>query len=156
MKRVVKIVLIVAAVSASIAQLVRPDLSNPPVVPEQTLAAGTAVPPELAAILQRSCNDCHSNATTYPWYSQITPVSWWLKSHVEQGREHLNLSVWNTYDTRRKVRKLEEICEQVEAREMPLPSYTWAHRDAPLSDAEIKTLCDWTRAEQEHLEPQPR
>ena len=145
MKRVIKIVLIVAVAIAVIAQFIRPDLSNPPVVPEQTLAASTAVPGDVSSILRRSCSDCHTNSTSYPWYSQITPISWWLKDHVEHGREHLNFSVWNTYDTRRKVRRLEEVCEQVESREMPLPSYTWAHRDAPLSDGEVKTLCEWSR-----------
>jgi hypothetical protein len=153
LKRLIKIVLIVAVALAVIAQFIRPDLSNPPIVAQQTLEASTAVPAEVGSILQRSCNDCHTNATTYPWYSRITPVSWWLKDHIDHGREELNFSVWNTYETKRKVRKLEELCEQVETREMPLPSYTWAHRDAPLSDEEIRTLCDWSKAEQNRLEP---
>ena len=153
MKRLIKIVLIVVVALTVIAQFIRPDLSNPPIVAQQTLEASTAVPAEVGSILQRSCNDCHTNATTYPWYSRITPVSWWLKDHVDHGREELNFSVWNTYETRRKVRKLEELCEQVETREMPLPSYTWAHRDAPLSDDEIRTLCEWSKAERNRLEP---
>ena len=153
MKRLIKIVLIVAVALAAIAQFIRPDLSNPPIVAQQTLEASTAVPAEVGSILQRSCNDCHTNATTYPWYSRITPVSWWLKDHIDHGREELNFSIWNTYETRRKVRKLEELCEQVETREMPLPSYTWAHRDAPLSDDEIRTLCEWSKAERNRLEP---
>jgi len=151
MKRGLKIALISVVVIAAIAQLIRPDLTNPAIVAEQKLEASTTVPPDVAVILERSCNDCHSNTTSYPWYSQITPVSWWLKNHVEHGREHLNFSIWNTYETRRKVRKLEDVCEQVESREMPLPSYTWSHRDAALSDGEIKTLCDWSKAEQDRL-----
>lgn len=59
----------------------------------------------------------------------------------------MNFSVWNTYDARRKKRKLEEICEQIEARAMPLPSYLWIHRDAAMSEEEIKILCDWTKTE---------
>ena len=155
MKRLVKVVLIVVVALAAIAQFIRPDLTNPPIVAEQTLEASTAVPAEVGSILQRSCNDCHTNATTYPWYSRITPVSWWLKDHIDHGREELNFSVWNTYENGRKVRKLEELCEQVKTLEMPLPSYTWAHQDAPLSDEEIRTLCDWSKAEQNRLETSP-
>jgi hypothetical protein len=153
MKRALKIALIVLAGLFALAQFIRPDLTDPPVVSGQTLEASTAVPSEVAAILRRSCNDCHTNATNYPWYSQITPVSWWLKDHIDHGREELNFSVWNTYETRRKVRKLEEVCEQVETRQMPLRSYTWAHWSSPLSESEVETLCDWTKAEQMRLEP---
>ena len=152
MKRVVKITLIIAAFLAVIAQFVRPDLTNPPTEAGQSLEATMEVPTGVAGILRRSCNDCHTNATSYPWYSQITPISWWLKNHVENGREHLNFSTWNAYETSRKIRKLDEICSEVESRGMPLPSYTWAHRDAPLSYAEIKMLCDWANAERDRLE----
>lgn len=152
MKTVLKIALIAVVVIAAVAQFIRPDLTNPPILADKTLEATTTVPPNVTAVLQRSCNDCHTNSTSYPWYSQITPVSWWLKNHVEHGREHLNFSIWNTYETKRRARKLEEVCEQVESREMPLPSYTRAHRDAPLSDTEIKTLCDWSKVEQDRLE----
>ena len=152
MKKAIKIIIIVLALIFVIAQFIRPDLSHPPVVPGQELEATTAVPQNVAAVFERSCNDCHSQKTDFPWYSQITPVSWWLRNHVDHGREHLNFSVWNTYANDRKVRRLEEVCEQVESREMPLPSYTWAHWDAPLSSEESRTLCDWTRAEINRLE----
>lgn len=152
MKKAIKIILIVLAVLFVLAQFIRPDLSHPPVTPGQELEALTAVPQEIAAVFTRSCNDCHSHKTSFPWYSQITPVSWWLKDHIDHGREHLNFSVWNTYNSERKVRRLEEVCEQVESREMPLPSYTWGHWDAPLSTEEIELICDWTRAQITRLE----
>jgi hypothetical protein len=34
----------------------------------------------------------------------------------------------------------------VEAREMPLPSYTITHRDAKLTDEQIKLVAQWARA----------
>ena len=151
MKRTIKIVLIVAAVLFFAAQFIRPDLANPPLDAQQRLEASVVVPDEVAAVLQRSCNDCHTNQTSFPWYSQITPVSWWLKDHVDHGREELNFSDWGTYSASKKEKKLEEICEQAESRDMPLPSYTWAHWSAPLSDSEIKVICDWTRSEQSKL-----
>jgi len=30
---------------------------------------------------------------------------------------------------------------------MPLPSYLWIHRDARLSEAEWKAVCDWSMDE---------
>ena len=147
MKKALKIAVIVLVAAFIILQLFRPEFSNPPVNPEERLEAATNVPEKVRAILKRSCADCHSNETEYPWYSKIQPSGWFLSDHIETGRQELNLSVWKTYEPRRQRRKLSEICEQVQAREMPLPSYLWIHRDAVLSDDDIKTLCDWTEAE---------
>ena len=78
---------------------------------------------------------------------KVTPVNWYLANHINEGRRHLNFSVWNTYDKKKKGKKLEEVCEQLDAGEMPLPSYLWIHHDAKLSDDQKKALCDWAKAE---------
>lgn len=147
----VKIAVIVLFVAFLAIQLYRPDFTNPPVVESENFLAGNRVPENVKAILVRSCADCHSNETVYPWYSYIAPSSWFLANHIAEGRRELNFSKWNTYETRRKTHKLDELCEQVEAREMPLPSYLWIHWNAKLSDEEIKTLCDWSNAEKQKL-----
>jgi hypothetical protein len=151
LKRILQIVVIALFVAFVAIQFVRPDLTNPPVVAGQTLEAIASPPENVQAILKRSCADCHSNTTVFPWYSQIAPVSWWLADHIREGRRELNFSEWGAYAANRKRRKLEEICEQVEKREMPLPSYLWAHRDAQMSDEEIKIICEWTRTEIEKI-----
>jgi hypothetical protein len=74
-----------------------------------------------------------------------------LASHITDGRRHLNFSVWDTYEDRRKKRRFGEICDQVERREMPLPSYLWVHRDAQMSDEDIKVLCNWANGEAEKI-----
>ncbi|MEP7149471.1 MAG: heme-binding domain-containing protein, partial [Acidobacteriota bacterium] len=131
-----KISLIVLAVVFLALQFVRPDFSNPAVVEAETLYAVTSVPADVRLVLERSCSDCHSNETQYPWYSKVSPFSWYLAGHIEDGRSEMNLSVWNTYKREKKIRKLEEVCEQVESAAMPLPSYLWIHRDAVLSESE--------------------
>lgn len=151
MKKALKITVIVLFIGFVAIQFYRPDRTAPPIVEAETLEASTEVPENVAQILTRSCNDCHTNKTVYPWYSQIAPASLFLASHVDDGRRDLNLSVWNTYDTKRKRRKLDEICEQVTERYMPFPSYLWVHWDANLSDEDIKTLCDWTDKEKARL-----
>jgi hypothetical protein len=151
MKRILKILAIVIAVAFIAAQFFRPDRTNPQVVEADTLEAAAQVPESVKTILARSCADCHSNNTIYPWYSNISPVSWFLVDHIEEGRRELNLSEWNTYNTRKKAKKLEEICAEVQAGGMPLPSYLWIHWGAALSADEIKTLCDWTAKAQAEL-----
>ena len=152
MKKALKIIVIVLFAGFIVIQFFRPDFTNPPVVQAETLEATTQVPENVRAILKRSCNDCHTNETVYPWYSKIQPSAWFLKDHIDHGREHLNFSVWNTYEMRKKRHKLEEVCEQVNAKFMPLPSYLWVHRSAALSDEEGKILCDWATAEKTRLE----
>ncbi|HEX8733855.1 MAG TPA: heme-binding domain-containing protein [Pyrinomonadaceae bacterium] len=147
MKRVLKIIVVVLFVAFIVAQFIRPDMTNPPIVPELALEATTQVPADVQAILTRSCTDCHSHNTIFPWYSNIQPGGWFQVRHISDGRRHLNFSEWAKLEDRRKKRKLEEICEQVETREMPLPSYLWIHWDAKMSDEEIRIVCDWTKAE---------
>jgi hypothetical protein len=128
-------------------QFVRPARTNPAVDPSQTIHARLQVPPQVATILDRSCQDCHSNTTRWPWYSNVAPVSWFVIDHVNHGRTHLNLSEWGTLDKGQSVKKLEEMCEEVQDGVMPLESYTRIHWSAKLAREDTKTLCDWTAAE---------
>ena len=75
-------------------QFVRPARTNPPVDESQTISARTQMTPEVAAILDRSCRDCHTHKTVWPWYTNVAPISWWLSNHVSDGRKDLNLSEW--------------------------------------------------------------
>lgn len=155
LKKILKIAAIVIVAALIVVQFIRPDFTNPPVNEAETLEASVQVPENIRAIMKRSCSDCHTNTTDYPWYSQISPVSWWLKNHIDEGRRELNFSVWATYQPKRKAKKLEEVCEQINEKEMPLPSYTWVHRDAILSAEETKVLCEWATAEKAKIEIPP-
>jgi len=143
MKKIVKIVVIILVAAFVVVQFVRPNQTNPAVNAAETLEASVPVPDNVEEILKRSCNDCHSNTTSYPWYAQVSPVSWFLNDHIQEGRGELNFSIWNTYTAKRKDKKLDEICEQVKTGEMPLPSYLWIHRDAALREGDANILCDW-------------
>lgn len=132
-------------------QFMRPARTNPPVDQSQTMQARLQIPPHVASILDRSCVDCHSNSTRWPWYSNVAPFSWLLVDHVNEGRRHLNSSEWARYDARRATKKLEEICEEVKDGAMPIASYTWIHRSAKLSQDDVRLLCEWTDAERAKL-----
>jgi hypothetical protein len=152
MKKALKIIALILFLAFVGIQFVRPARVNLPIAPEQTLEANAQVPDEVQQIFRRSCNDCHTNQANWRWYSHIAPISWGMVEHVEDGRAELNFSEWANYETPRKRRKLDEICEQVQTKEMPLNQYLWVHWDAKLSDAEIKKVCDWTEAERARLE----
>jgi hypothetical protein len=74
-----------------------------------------------------------------------------LADHIEEGRTEMNFSVWNTYTPKKKLKKLDEISEQIETKEMPLPSYLWIHRDAILSEEQSKLIRDWAAEEAQKL-----
>lgn len=109
------------------------------------------VSPEVATILGKACYDCHSNYTTYPWYSKIQPVDWWMTNHILEGKKELNFDEFTLYNPRRQYHKLDEIMKEVKEGDMPLNSYTWIHKDALLNEAEKNTLINWANGIREEM-----
>ncbi len=136
-----KRVLLVLFVLLVVIQFVPVDRANPESDPALELRAGAPV----MDIFQRSCYDCHSNKSSWPWYSYVAPVSWLVADHVDEGRKELNFSVWNTYTAKRQSKKLKEIVEELEEGEMPLTPYLITHSDAALSEAEIQLIKKWAQ-----------
>jgi hypothetical protein len=133
-------------------QFVRPAKNDSPIGPDD-LAAKYPPPPEVKHLLETACYDCHSNHTRYPWYAQLQPAGWWLASHINDGKTQLNFSEFASYTEHRRAKKLQAISDEVTDHSMPLNSYTWIHRDAKLTAAQIKTLADWAEALAEKIEP---
>ena len=119
------------------------DKSNVTVDPAKDFVVQVKAPADVINILKVACYDCHSNESIYPWYTNVAPVSWWVKSHINDGRKHLNFSVWNDYNDKRKSKKIKECIEEIEEGEMPLKSYTIIHKDAELSKEQQKILVDF-------------
>ena len=119
------------------------DKINPEVIQENDFITITNPPKSVAQTLKTTCYDCHSNESKYPWYSNVAPVSWWVKDHINEGRDELNFSEWGTFSDKRIAKKLEEVVEEVEEGEMPLPPYLITHSDAKLSESQTKELLDW-------------
>jgi len=134
-----------------IIQFFRIDKTNPPVDPALDMINVVQVPAEIEGILKTSCYDCHTNESVYPWYTNVAPVSWWVKKHIDEGRDELNFSEWGSYSLRRKDHKLDEIVEMIDEEEMPLPSYLIAHGDARLSAEQKTLLVEWAKAVREEL-----
>ncbi|MGJ5643321.1 heme-binding domain-containing protein [Formosa sp. S-31] len=128
-----------------IAQFFGPQKNEGDLTSIKVFEADTNPPENVSVILKESCYDCHSDYTRYPWYSNITPVNYWMAEHVEDGKKHFNVSKWDAYSVKRKDHKIEELIEMVEDRSMPLESYTWAHSEAKLSDADIESVKEWAQ-----------
>lgn len=136
-----------------IMQFIHPDRNDSGVAPGD-IAGKYVVPENVMAVLKPACYDCHSNETRYPWYANIQPVAWWLAEHVNDGKRHLNFHEFTTRKAAVQNHKLEEIIEMVKEEEMPLGSYTWAHADARLSDAQRELIVNWARSAMDSLKAQ--
>jgi hypothetical protein len=149
--RILRWLVIVLAAAFLTIQFVRPARTNPPVDPAKAIEANLQVSPQVTAIFARSCNDCHSNKTVWPWYTNVAPVSWFLVSHVNEGRGMMNLSEWGGYDMNKQSHRLRDMCEQVQDGAMPLSTYTPLHPGSKLSADDVKTICDWANAERTRI-----
>jgi len=141
-----KKVLLLLLVLFILAQFFRPACNAGAALAATDITHVVPVPDSIMAILRKSCYDCHSNHTDYPWYNNISPVSWWLANHVKSGKRALNFTEFSTYTYRRKAHRLDDIAETVEKHEMPLSSYLWIHTDAELNDAQRQALISWSKA----------
>jgi hypothetical protein len=131
--------LVLLAVGLVVAiQLVPLSRTNPPV------SAPLAAPPDVQAVLDRACRDCHTHETRWPWYAHVAPVSWFVVHDVNHGRKHLDFSRWGEYSEKKQRRKARAIWDEIDEGEMPLAQYLWLHPEAKLSDADKATLHAWT------------
>mgnify|MGYP000221105032 FL=1 len=120
-------------------QIIQIEKTNPKSNPKLEINA----PKEIMNIFKRSCYDCHSNDTNWPWYSSIAPVSWSVSSHVEDGRQWLNFSIWNSYTINEQNKKIKEIFRSIYIA-MPPSDYIYFHEESFLTKKERNLVRDWT------------
>ena len=122
----------------AVAQLVQPDRTNPPTDASRTIQAHA--PRELAAVVDRSCRDCHSNQTVWPWYTRVAPASWLMAQGVAEGRKVVNFSEWGTYSPAQQQTLLAASCDDATSGKMP-GIYAMIRPETRLSQQDIKTIC---------------
>ncbi len=143
--KIIKTVLILLFVVFVIVQFIRPEKNTAAPDLSKDISTALPVPDTVAAILRESCYDCHSEETRYPWYFEVQPVGWWLDDHIREAKQHLNFSDFAVSSLRRQYHKLEEITEQIDLGEMPLPSYLLVHRHASLTIEQKDLLNAWVQ-----------
>jgi Haem-binding domain len=127
-------------------QFIRPTRNTSTTESPNEISNYYEVPADIHAVLKKSCYDCHSNNTVYPWYTNIQPVGWWLQDHVNEGKGELNFEEFGTYDQKKAKHKFEEIEEVIREEEMPLASYTLIHRDTRLTPEQSESIAVWAGA----------
>ena len=140
-----------AAVAAVGGSLIHPFEAAAVSGTNQAILREAQIDPETLAIVQRACQNCHSQNTEWPWYGHVAPVSWLLARDVQQARLHMNLSRWQEYAMDDRVRLLSEIGSAVRNREMPVQRYLLLHPEARLTDVERQQIYRWTRTERSRL-----
>ena len=120
------------------AQFVRPSSSNPPTDPARTISAHAGK--EVSAIVERSCRDCHSNATVWRRYAKVAPLSWVMSYAVTKGRSAVNFSEWSTYPADVQRTMLAASCQDASAGKMP-GIYAWLQPETRLSASDVETIC---------------
>ena len=115
------------------------------------LFAGADMDAAVMKIFERSCQNCHSERTQWPWYSYLAPLSWLIEADVHDGRSHMNLSRWPFYSSGRQIELLTQLGAEVRNRRMPLSRYLKLHPDARLSDEDVRHIYEWAHRERNRL-----
>lgn len=144
-KQTVLRLILALAILLLVIQFFRPDANRTTTSSSAAIEKVYPVSEEVQGILKQSCYDCHSNNTTYPWYSNIQPLGWWLQNHIIEGKQELNFDEFGNYDQKKQKHKLQELIEVVDNGEMPLGSYTIIHRSARLSPDQKDKLISWAQ-----------
>jgi hypothetical protein len=143
MKKYLKWTAIALLMILLVLQFFQINKTNPEIKPAEDFLVINKTEASTAKLIKDACYDCHSHETKYPWYTNVVPLSWWIKKHIAKGREELNFSTWATYSAKKADHKLEESIEMIEEKKMPLKSYVIAHSEAKLSPDKIKQLSDY-------------
>jgi heme-binding protein len=143
----VKKVLVALVAFLVVIQVFQPGRTNPPVVTRRSLTGHVQVPDDVYSALIRSCGDCHSNETRWPWYSHIAPLSWVITDDVNEGRRHMNFEDWEALQDPKEAKdRLVDICPEIQQKGMPPFSYRIVHKDLRLNPQEIASICSWSQA----------
>lgn len=138
-----KKILLWTLVAFALIQLIPIDRTNKPVDSKMNFVQMKQAPEKVSTLLKNACYDCHSDETVYPRYAYVAPISWSVKSHVNDGRQHLNFSVWGTYNKELKENMLDRSIEALKHKTMPLPGYIVYHDKAKLTEAERALLIQY-------------
>lgn len=126
-----------------ILQVIPVDRQLPSSNPKNDFLAVNQTPETEMQLIKTACYNCHSNNSQYPWYAKVAPFSMWIQGHINNGREELNFSLWDSYTAKKKDHKLEECAEMLQEKKMPLKSYTFIHREAKLNQGERDQLIQY-------------
>ena len=149
-KKIGNIIVAFVVISIVIIQFIQPK-KNVQEISENHLFMQASIDDPVKTILKNACMDCHSNNTNYEWYHKISPVSWYVDEHIQEGKKGVDFSDWGRYTKVEKIGLLGEIIEEVEEGKMPLKSYTLMHKNAKLKTSDKERFENWVKTYAEEL-----
>ena len=132
-------------------QFIQPVHNNSSLVLKTDILKVVSISDSVQNILKNACNDCHSNNTIYPWYSNIQPMGWIMANHITEGKEELNFSEFGSYSPRKQLSKLNGIANSIKDGTMPLTSYKLIHRNSQLTAKEKTIIINWVALLKDNL-----
>ncbi|HEX9657080.1 MAG TPA: heme-binding domain-containing protein [Bacteroidota bacterium] len=150
MKRVKQILLVLLIVFVVI-QFMQPARNQSGQVLQTEFSNTYSIPNNVYTLFKNACFDCHSNNTSYPWYSNIQPIGWILAKDIENGKAKVNFSEFGSLSSRRQISKLQGVENRIKDGTMPLPEYQFMHPSARLTEEERRLLIDWIQKTKDTL-----
>ena len=150
MRRIYKIIILLLIVGFVAIQFFQPPKNNSN-DSSGLITENEPMPENIKQIINGSCINCHSNQTRYWWYDKISPASWYIYSHIRDGKHELNLSEWEEMDIYDRITSLDKMGKEVNRKDMPLKSYKLMHKQARLTDDQINEFVEWTKKQSEEL-----
>ena len=147
----IKKILIFLTISFLAIQFMQPAHNSDPRLLPIDLTRTVQVPGQVLDILKRSCYDCHSNQSRYPWYINVQPIGWVMAAHIRDGKDNLNFSEFGAYSKRKQANKLRAIVSSISDGLMPLSSYTLVHMEARLGKQERDAITEWSARTKDSL-----
>lgn len=139
----VKQILFALLILFIVIQFVQPARNQSGQVLQTDISKIYNIPNDVYALLKNTCFDCHSNNTSYPWYSNIQPIGWILTKDIKDGKAKLNFSEFGSISPRRQMSKLQNVENRIKDGTMPLPVYQFMHPGARLTEEEKRLLIEW-------------
>ena len=155
MKKLLIVFALASALEIIASTFIHPSGAVRAVASNRELLAGADVDPGVLQVVERSCQNCHSEKTEWPWYSRVAPMSWLVEGDVAKARSRMNLSRWDEYPVERQEEILASIGTLARSGEMPPSRYTAIHSDAKLSAQERELIYAWAHAERRRLRLSP-
>jgi hypothetical protein len=107
---------------------------------EEIAESYTSVEP----MLKKSCYDCHSDQTNFPWYHSLPIVKQLIDTDITEAQEHLDFSEGFPFGGHAtQENQLREIREEVEHGGMPPASYRFMHWGRLIENEKQDTLFQW-------------
>jgi hypothetical protein len=66
-----------------------------------------------------------------------------MERDILEGREHMNLSQWDTYSADQQQTLAAKIVQETKLHNMPLLQYRMIHWDARITNADVRVFSEW-------------